>query len=176
MVYQDIKGFYYISVLTSLPMKALNLPTYSFKIKSDRGKDYIFDIFRKKYVKLSPEEWVRQNFALYLVQNKNYPSSRIIVEKTLEVNRMMRRCDIVVGDDYGNPVLIVECKAPEVRIGQETFEQLSVYNISLKVPYLILTNGIAHFMCKVDFMTGDVNFLPEIPDYFSLLGSDTNKL
>ena len=146
-------------------MQALNLPTYPFKIKSEEGLEYVYDQFRKKYVRLNPEEWVRQNFALFLVNEKTYPASRIIIEKSLKVNKMIKRCDILVYNDFGQPSLIVECKSPDIKIGQETFEQVSVYNIRFKVEFLIITNGLKHFCCRVDFETQQVHFMDEIPGY-----------
>ena len=146
-------------------MQALNLPTYSFKIKSEDGLEYIFDQFRKKYVRLTPEEWVRQNFTHYLVDEKSYPASRIILEKALKVNNIIKRCDIVVYNDSGQPSLIVECKSPDIKIKQETFEQVSIYNITFKVEFLIITNGLKHYCCKVDFATHKVELINEIPVY-----------
>ena len=146
-------------------MKALNLPTYSLKIKSENGLGYVYDNFRRKYVRLTPEEWVRQNFAHYLVNEKAYPASRLILEKSLKVNKMVKRCDILVFSDQGSPVMMIECKSPEVKIGQETFEQVSVYNLRFKVEYLIITNGIRHYCCQVDIKSSEIRFLNEIPDY-----------
>jgi len=155
-------------------MKALNLPTYSLKIKSENGLEYVYDQFRKKYVRLTPEEWVRQNFAVYLVNEKSYPASRMMIEKSLKVNKMSKRCDILVCDDEGRSVLMVECKSPEIKIGQSTFEQVSVYNIAFKVKYLIITNGLQHYCCTVDFTNQTVNFLKEIPQYSEIRRSDSH--
>jgi hypothetical protein len=146
-------------------MKPLNLPTYSFKIKSENDLEYVYDHFRRKYVRLTPEEWVRQNFAHYLVAQKSYPASRMMLEKSLKMNKMSKRCDILISNDMGKPVLMIECKSPDIKIGQSTFEQVSVYNITFHVPYLIITNGMQHFCCEVDFQKRSVNFLKEIPDY-----------
>lgn len=146
-------------------MKRLNLPTYSLKIKSENGLGYVYDEFRRKYVRLTPEEWVRQNFAHYLVNEKSYPSSRIIIEKTLRINKMVKRCDMVICDNSGNPVILIECKSPDIKISQATFEQVAIYNISFRVEFLIITNGVKHFCCRVDFNTSEINFLNEIPDY-----------
>jgi hypothetical protein len=157
-------------------MKVLNLPTYSLKIKSENDLEYVYDQFRKKYVRLTPEEWVRQNFAHYLVNEKSYPASRMMIEKALHINRMSKRCDIVVCNDSGDPVVMIECKAPGIKIGQSTFEQVSVYNIAFQVNYLIITNGMQHFCCKVDFETRSVNFLKEIPGYDKIRESDTHQL
>ena len=155
-------------------MKALNLPTYSLKIKSEKNQEYIYDSFRKKYVRLTPEEWVRQNFAHYLVREKSFPGSRITLEKTLRINKLTKRCDILVYNDTGDAVLMVECKSPEIKIGQQTFEQVSVYNLAFHVGYLIITNGLKQYCCKVDFTERSVNFLKEIPDYEGIRKSDTH--
>ena len=157
-------------------MKALNLPTYSLKIKSENDLEYVYDQFRKKYVRLTPEEWVRQNFAHYLVHEKAYPASRMMLEKSLRLNKLSKRCDIVVANDKGLPALIIECKSTEVSIGQSTFEQLSVYNISFRVEYLIITNGLQHYCCAVDANAKTVSFVKEIPDYEVIRKSDSNQL
>jgi hypothetical protein len=153
-------------------MKPLNLPTYSLKIKSDNGLDYVYDQFRRKYVRLSPEEWVRQNFAHYLVSERSYPSSRMMLEKSLRINKMSKRCDILVCNDSGEPIVMIECKSPDIKIGQKTFEQVSVYNIAFHVQYLIITNGLQHFCCSVDFEKMSVNLLNDIPDYEKIRRSD----
>ena len=155
-------------------MKQLNLPTYSLKIKSGSDPGYIYDEFRKKYVRLTPEEWVRQNFAHYLVTEKGYPASRMMFEKSVHINKMSKRCDILVCNDTGSPVMIIECKAPEIKIGQATFEQVSIYNIAFRVEYLIITNGLQHYCCIVNFIEKTVNFLQEIPEYSNIRGSVTN--
>jgi len=155
-------------------MNALNLPTYSLKIKSVNNREYVYDQFRKKFVRLTPEEWVRQNFAHYLVSEKSYPASRMMIEKSLHINKMSRRCDILVSDDTGAPVIIIECKSPEIKIGQSTFEQVSVYNIAFRVKYLVITNGMQHYCCVVDFENEKVNFLNEIPGYEQIRTSNAN--
>lgn len=146
-------------------MRSLNLPTYSFKIKSQSGKEYIFDPLRKKFVFLSPEEWVRQNFTMFLIQERGYPQGRIVIEKSLIYNKLIKRCDILVYDTLLNPVLMVECKAPSVRIGPSVFDQVAVYNLSFKVDYLIVTNGLIHYCAKIDFQTKEVRFIDDIPQY-----------
>ncbi len=151
-------------------MRALNLPTYSFKIKPQDGLDYIFDPFRRKYVRLTPEEWVRQNFAAFLVQEKAYPASGIIMEKSLSYNKMARRCDILIYDRTGHPVVMVECKAPEVTIKPEVFDQIAVYNMVFRVSYLIVTNGLKHYCCRIDFSERKIVFLGEIPSYPVIAG------
>jgi hypothetical protein len=155
-------------------MKPLNLPTYSLKIKSESDLEYVYDQFRRKYVRLTPEEWVRQNFAHYLVNEKSYPASRMILEKSLRFNKMSKRCDILVSNDSGEPIVMIECKAPDIKIGQNTFEQVSVYNIVFHVEYLIITNGLQHYCCIVDFEKRSVNFMNEIPDYEKIRKSGTH--
>ncbi|GAG33027.1 unnamed protein product, partial [marine sediment metagenome] len=126
-------------------MEALNLPTYSFKIKSEGQRKYIFDGVRKKYIQLTPEEWVRQNFVQFLIQEKKYPESLISIEMFFKINKLMKRSDIVIFNKQGNPVVIVECKSPGVKISQDTFDQIARYNMKFKVDYLIVTNGINHY-------------------------------
>ncbi len=146
-------------------MIKLNLPSFSFKFKSMENKLYIFDILRKKYVVLTPEEWVRQNFAQYLIQNKNYPKSIIAIEKQLNVNNLSKRTDILIFDKNGNPDIIVECKAPSVKIDQKAFDQIARYNLKLNANYLIVTNGLQHFYCKIDHVLKKYHFLKDIPPY-----------
>jgi len=146
-------------------MKQLNLPEYSFKIKSKEQKNYIFDGIRKKFVLLTPEEWVRQNFVRYLIQEKGYSSQLIAIEMTLEYNRLSYRADVVVYNRNMEPALIVECKAPEVRLSQEHFDQIARYNMQLRVEYLLVTNGINHYCCQIDFEEGKYAFLKDIPHF-----------
>jgi len=146
-------------------MKQLNLPEYSFKIKSKEQKNYIFDSIRKKFVLLTPEEWVRQNFVRYLIQEKGYSSQLIAIEMTLEYNRLSYRADVVVYNRNMEPALIVECKAPEVRLSQEHFDQIARYNMQLRVEYLLVTNGINHYCCQIDFEEGKYAFLKDIPQF-----------
>ncbi len=146
-------------------MKKLNLPSYSFKIKSKENKLYIFDTLRKKNVVLTPEEWVRQNFIQYLVLEKKYPKSLIGIEKQLKINNLIKRTDILIFDNTGKSNIIVECKAPSVKITQVTFDQIARYNLSLNANYLIVTNGLQHYYCKMDHKLKKYNFLSDIPDY-----------
>jgi len=150
-------------------VQKLNLPDYEYNIKEQNGVTLIFDVFRKKYVVLSPEEWVRQNFLMYLVGEKNFPKSLISVEAGLKVYKRSKRTDIVVYDKQGTPLLIVECKAPEIKINQNVFDQIIRYNIALKVKYLIVTNGLEHFCCLLDYKNNSYNFLEEIPEYKNIL-------
>ncbi len=146
-------------------MVNLNLPNYSFKIKNRENKLYIFDIIRKKNVVLTPEEWVRQHFIHYLIEEKNYPKSLVSVEKQLKFNNLVRRTDILIFNNLGLPFIIVECKAPNVKISQDAFDQIARYNLKLQAKYLIVTNGLQHFYCNMDHQKMQYNFLKEIPKY-----------
>ena len=146
-------------------MRELNLPTYPFKFKEVGGKIQIFDNFRKKYVVLTPEEWVRQNFVQFLVTEKKYSPALIVLEKSLKYNELQKRADVLIYDKNGQPFLMVECKAPEVKISQDTFDQLARYNMSFKVSYLVVTNGLDHFCCQMDYTTNSYRFLEEIPSF-----------
>ncbi|WP_282014360.1 type I restriction enzyme HsdR N-terminal domain-containing protein [Marinifilum flexuosum] len=149
-------------------MENLNLPTYSFKIKSDLQRKLIFDSIRKKYVVLTPEEWVRQNFIRYLVEEKDYPPSLIAVEKKVDVNLLPQRSDIVLYNRNANPVMIVECKASKIKITQDVFNQIARYNMKLRVPFLVVTNGLKHFCCYMDYEKKSFKFLEDIPNYQSI--------
>lgn len=146
-------------------MRRLNLPSYSFRIREENGQDFIFDSYRRKFVRLTPEEWVRQNFVTWLVNERSFPAPVIIIEKSLTYNKMLKRCDVLVYDRQGKPALMVECKAPEVKVRREVFDQISVYNLVFRVPYLIVTNGLSHYACKVDFDSRKISFLKDIPFY-----------
>jgi len=149
-------------------MESLNLPTYSFNIKFQEQRKYIFDTLRKKYVLLTPEEWVRQNFLKYLIDEKKYPASLIFVEMEIKLNKLSKRCDAVIFNRNGEPLLIVECKAASVKIDQIVFDQIARYNMQLKVNYLIVTNGLNHYCCKIDFEKQSYIFLNEVPEYDQL--------
>ncbi len=146
-------------------MQVLNLPTYKFRIKSNKNKYAIFDIIRKKYVLLSPEEWVRQHLIHYLIEEKNYPLSLISVEKKLTINKLTRRTDILIFNTNGMPHIIVECKAPSVKITQKAFDQIARYNLKLKADYLIVSNGLEHFYCSMDIKNEKYVFLDNIPNF-----------
>ncbi len=144
-------------------MQRLNLPEYEFKLRKNGINNEIFDAFRKKYVVLTPEEWVRQNILQFLIRERNFPSSLIAVEIGLKYNQMQKRADILAYDKQGQPYLLVECKAPEVKITQETFHQIARYNMTFKVKYLVVTNGINHFCCLMDYNKNTFAYLETIP-------------
>jgi len=146
-------------------MVKLNLPEYPTKTRTAGGQLQIFDEIRKKYIALIPEEWVRQHFINYLVSDRKFPKGLIIVEYPLEINKVKHRADIVVFSSQGKPLVVVECKAPEVQINQNVIQQISRYNILLKAPILIITNGLVHFCVKIDFENKITVNLDSIPYY-----------
>ncbi|MBQ8221432.1 MAG: type I restriction enzyme HsdR N-terminal domain-containing protein [Bacteroidaceae bacterium] len=149
-------------------MLELNLPPYEKKITKKDDKPFILDVIRRQYVALTPEEWVRQNFVHFLIEYKGYPQSLMANEVQLKLNGMSRRCDTVVYDRTLRPRVIVEYKAPSVSITQKVFEQICRYNMVLQVDYLIVSNGLAHYCCRIDYPTRSYTFLQEIPEYQSL--------
>ncbi len=151
-------------------MKELNLPEYSFRIIREGGSEKIFDSIRKKYVKHTPEERVRQYFVRYLVNEGKYPEGLIGIEVMSGYNKLRKRVDILVHNRKGQPVMIVECKAPSVTLTEEVFDQAVCYNMGFKVPYLIVTNGIHHFACKIDHEKNDFEYLLVIPLYDEISG------
>ena len=148
-------------------MKKLNFPTYSFRFKNSENKVSIFDEIRKKFIVLTPEEWVRQHVIQYLLQDRNYPKSYINVEKLIKVNGLSKRYDGIVFKPNGDIFLLIECKAPEVPISQDTFDQIARYNLELKAQYLMLTNGLNHYFCQMDFENEKYIFLEKLPDFKS---------
>ena len=146
-------------------MLRLNLPNYDFKMKTEQGSRQIFDPVRKKMVKLDPEEWVRQNLIQFLNKDKNYPISLMAVEKGLTVNKLIKRFDILCYNNDSKPLFLVECKAPSVKISQAAFDQISIYNLQFKVPFLLVSNGLEHYCCQLDYEKNSYSFLSEIPDY-----------
>lgn len=143
-------------------MEKLNLPDYSDSIRINAQTGQIFDPFRRKFVALTPEEWVRQNIARHLLA-LGFPQGLIAVEQPITYNGLKKRCDVVIYNRQAKPCAIVECKAPQVSISQKTFDQIAVYNLKLHVEYLIVTNGLQHYCCKVDAEAGNVEFLRGFP-------------
>ena len=143
----------------------MNFPTYSFRFKNNENKVSIFDSIRKKFVVLQPEEWVRQHCVQFLIQEKGYPESLINVEKELTINKLKKRYDIVVFNSDGSIHIIVECKAPRININQNTFDQIARYNLELNANFLMVTNGLNHYYCQMDFENERYQFLKDIPEY-----------
>ena len=148
-------------------MQKLNLPEYQIKVRTTDGNQQIFDEIRRKYVALIPEEWVRQHVVRFLLEEKKYPISLINVEKVLNVNGLRKRYDVVVFNSDGSILILVECKAPEIKTSQATFDQIARYNMTLKAEYLMVTNGHNHYFCLMDFENEKYEFLNELPDYKS---------
>ncbi len=146
-------------------MQELNFPKFSFRFKNSENKVSIFDPIRKKFVVLQSEEWVRQHCLQFLIQEKKYPESLINVEKELKINQLKKRYDIVVYNTDGSICLIVECKAPKIKIKQAAFDQIARYNLELNASYLMVTNGINHYYCQMDFENEKYRFLKDIPEY-----------
>jgi hypothetical protein len=149
-------------------MDLLNLPYFTPKVSQDNGKRLVFDPIRRKYVALTPEEWVRQHFVNYLITERDYPKDLLANEVTISLNNLTKRCDTVVYNRYLEPLAIVEYKAPSVRITQEVFEQIARYNISLHVGCLLVSNGLEHYGCRMDYDRATYAFLTEIPSYSEL--------
>jgi len=146
----------------------LNLPQYTFRIKDKLDRKLIFDGFRRRWVALSPEEWVRQNFVRYLTEVKHFPASLVAIERSLRMNQRDFRTDIVLFSKSGNPLVVVECKAPEVKITQQVFDQIARYNLDLRVNYLIVTNGLVHYCCRFDQLNSIILFCLKYPTILSL--------
>lgn len=146
-------------------MQQLDFPSYNFRFKNSENKTAIFDEIRKKFIILTPEEWVRQHVVQYLLQEKKYPKSLINVEKLLKINGLTKRYDVVVFNKDGSIFILVECKAPEIKITQNTFDQIARYNMTLDAQYLMVTNGLNHYFCQMDYENEKYQFLKELPDY-----------
>ncbi|MDD2986824.1 type I restriction enzyme HsdR N-terminal domain-containing protein [Flavobacterium sp.] len=148
-------------------MQKLNFPEYSFRIKNSENKHYVFDEIRKKFIVLTPEEWVRIHVVRFLLEVKKYPKSWINVEKKIEINGLTKRYDVVVYQPDGSIFLLVECKQPKIEINQDTFDQIARYNMILKATYLMVTNGLNHYFCEIDSEKEQYVFLNDIPTYQS---------
>ena len=144
-------------------MRDLNFPDFQFRFKNNENKRFIFDDIRKKYVLLTPEEWVRQHVVQFLIKVKMYPQSYINVEKVVKINNMNKRYDVVVFTPKGSIFLLVECKEPSVKITQSVFDQIARYNLSLNAQFLMVTNGLDHYYCKLDYVNKKYQFLTDLP-------------
>ncbi|MCR4582790.1 MAG: type I restriction enzyme HsdR N-terminal domain-containing protein [Prevotella sp.] len=149
-------------------MYRLNLPEYEIKMRESAGKCQIFDFLRKKYVALTPEEWVRQHFVHFLVEHKHYPKGRLGNEVELTNGEKRLRCDTILYNKEAQPQMIIEYKAPTIQIQQKTFDQIAVYNLLLHVDYLIVSNGLQHYCGRMDYTNQKFLFLEEIPDFQNL--------
>jgi len=146
----------------------VNLPAYPYKIRHVEGKRQIFDPLRRRYVALTPEEWVRQHFVNYLITEKGYPRERLVNEAVIDLNGQIRRCDSLLYDKDLHPLVIMEYKAPSVTINQAVFEQITAYNWALHANYLIVSNGLTHYCCAIDYERHNIRFIETIPAYHEL--------
>ena len=146
-------------------MVQLNLPPYQIRVKETGGRKQVFDILRRKYVALTPEEWVRQHFIHYLIEHKNYPASLLANEVPLQIGEKRMRADSVLYDNQLHPRIIIEYKAPNITLTQKVFDQITVYNLLLHVDYLIVSNGMTTYICKMDYEKQTYKFLEAIPNY-----------
>ncbi|GAB6008107.1 type I restriction enzyme HsdR N-terminal domain-containing protein [Dysgonomonas reticulitermitis] len=153
-------------------MLKLNLPPFDINVKKVNGKASVFDPIRRKFVTLTPEEWVRQHFVNFLLTEKGYPQTLIANEIQIDLNGQKKRCDSVIYDRGLSPAMIIEYKSPDVNITQTVFDQIVRYNIVLKVKYLIVSNGLNHYCCQMDYQKQTYEYLPEIPSYNNLLIKD----
>mgnify|MGYP000892994473 FL=1 len=143
----------------------LCFPNYEFRIKNKHNKKYIFDLIRKKFVLLTPEEWVRQNCIMFLINEQKISKGLINVEKRIKVNNLTKRYDIIVYNPNGSVFLLVECKSPKVNLNQETFNQISIYNSEIIAKYLMLTNGLYNYYCSIDYSNQCYKFVKDFPKY-----------
>lgn len=148
-------------------MQKLNFQLYNFRFKNSENKVSIFDEIRKKFIILTPEEWVRQHVVQFLLEDKKYPKSLINVEKVLKVNGLRKRYDVVVFNPDGSIYILIECKAPEIKIAQTTFDQIARYNMTMNAQYLMVTNGLNHYFCQMDYENEKYEFLRALPDFNS---------
>lgn len=154
-----------------MDLPLLNLPEFGPQLRSGvSGKPEIFDAIRRKYVRLTPEEWVRQHFLHYMVSNLGYPATLIVVEAALKYNNMTRRFDILACRPDGSPALVVECKSPSVEITQAVFNQVAVYNLTIEADFLAVTNGLSHYACRIDHKARSWQFLTELPAFATVTG------
>jgi hypothetical protein len=146
-------------------MVQLNLPAFDHQLKQADGKRWIFDILRRKYLVLTPEEWVRQHFVHYIINELQYPKALIKVEGGLSYNKLSKRSDIVVFNRDGKPWMVIECKAPDIPINDSTVQQASVYNATLRASFLVVTNGMRHFLFRTDWDSNTTRVLDAMPEY-----------
>ncbi|WP_372946419.1 type I restriction enzyme HsdR N-terminal domain-containing protein [Muriicola sp.] len=151
-------------------MENLNFPGYRFRFKNSENNPLIFDVVRKKFVVLQPEEWVRQHVVRYLHEDKNYPLSLINVEKQIKVHTLSKRFDVVVFSPKGDIEILVECKAPKIKITEDSFDQAARYNLDLKARFLLVTNGLDHYFCRIDYENSSYIFIEDLPSYNGRMG------
>lgn len=148
-------------------MEKLNLPSFQYRFREENDIVHIFDIIRKKHVVLTPEEWVRQHFVHLMIDHFKYPKSLIKLESGHSYNDLKKRTDIIVYDRNGEPFLLVECKAPSVKLTDKTFQQVSTYNQTIKAPHIVITNGLKTLCCAIDFEKNAISYLETLPEFSS---------
>jgi predicted type IV restriction endonuclease len=146
-------------------MYKLNLPNYEPSLKKEEGKVWIFDVIRKKFIVLTPEEWVRQHFINFLIAELKYPRSLFRIEGSLTYNKLQKRSDILIFDRDGKPWMLVECKSPTIKLHQKAFNQVAVYNMTIGARYIAVTNGMAHFVCEAGTVGSAPKFLENFPAF-----------
>ena len=151
-------------------MQQLNLPDYTFEFKRENNQIFIRDVIRKKFLQLSPEEWVRQNLIMYLIGEKKFPPTLFSIESGIKVNTLQKRYDVLVYSKSGNPFVLIECKAPEVILNQKVFEQIAIYNSKIKAPNMMVSNGLTHYFLKYNSNTSKFEFEKTIPLFGELAG------
>lgn len=157
-------------------MTELNLPKYNMRISRDRNNNIkIFDSIRKKFVSLTPEEYVRQHFTNWLINYLHYPMGLIVNEVKISLNSTIKRCDTIVYSNTGDPMMIIEYKAPHISINQNVFDQIVRYNMVLKTKYLVVSNGMQHYCCIIDYENNSYQFIPHIPTYEELIIGTTQN-
>ena len=157
-------------------MTELNLPKYNMRISRDRNNNIkIFDSIRKKFVSLTPEEYVRQHFTNWLINYLHYPMGLIANEVKISLNSTIKRCDTIVYSNTGDPMMIIEYKAPHISINQNVFDQIVRYNMVLKTKYLVVSNGMQHYCCIIDYENNSYQFIPNIPTYEELIIGTTQN-
>ena len=147
----------------------LNFPEYSFSCRQENEKEFIFDPIRKKWVVLTPEEWVRQHLVQFLISDRQVPVGLIALEKTVTINRLTKRFDLLIYSPQAQPIFLAECKAPGVLLSQNVLDQVARYNLAYQVPYLLITNGLSHYCCKVDHQKNKIILLSEVPLFSSMI-------
>jgi len=145
--------------------KKLNFPSFEFRIEKVNNKLVIFDVLRKKSVRLTPEEWVRQHLIRYLIEIRHYPKSMIKVESGLKYNTLLKRSDILIFDNTGNPFMVIECKSPDCKLDDKVIHQVAAYSRSLKVKYIGVSNGLKHFCWEIDQKNRSTLSLDDFPEY-----------
>ena len=149
-------------------MYELNLPAYDVRIRGTQEHPEIFDFLRRRYVALTPEEWVRQHFTHWLIEHKGYPKGLMGNEIEMRIGAKKLRCDSILYNKVSQPQMIIEYKAPSIKLKQQVFDQISVYNLLLRVDYLVISNGLQHYCCRMNYEQRSYEFLREIPDYMQL--------